>query len=180
MFRRDNPLVARRWFLQQCGVGLGAVALSQLLCDEGRAASPGDPLSPRAPHFAPKAKRVIFLFMAGAPSQLELFDYKPELERLDGFLPPPSLIEGYRAAFINPSSRLLGPRFSFARHGRSGTISWRPPTPGPIIIGGAVFQAAAAASAPVSTRITPGIAAAALVSTETMRACARSERRNAP
>jgi hypothetical protein len=120
MHRNPTPLVARRWFLQQCGVGLGAIALSQLLCDDGRAAVVSDPLSPKKPHFQPKAKRVIFLFMAGAPSQLELFDYKPELARLDGKLPPPKLIEGYRAAFINPSSRFLGPRFQFARHGNCG------------------------------------------------------------
>ncbi len=120
MLRHDAPLVARRWFLQRCGIGLGAIALSQLLCDDGRAATISDPLSPKKPHFEPKAKRVIFLFMAGAPSQLELFDYKPELARLDGQLPPAKLIEGYRAAFINPSSRFLGPRFKFARHGQSG------------------------------------------------------------
>jgi hypothetical protein len=110
-------LTARRWFLQQCGVGLGAVALSQLLTEEGRAA---DPLAPKQPHHAPKAKRVIFLFMAGAPSQFELFDYKPTLAKLDGQLPPPKLIEGYRAAFINPGSRFLGPRFKFAKHGQCG------------------------------------------------------------
>ncbi|MFO0879709.1 MAG: DUF1501 domain-containing protein [Gemmataceae bacterium] len=106
--------VARRWFLQQCGVGLGAIALQQLLADEAR----GEPAA--RPHFEPKAKRVIFLFMAGAPSQLELFDNKPTLTKLDGQLPPPKLIEGYRAAFINPGSRFLGPRFKFARHGQSG------------------------------------------------------------
>jgi hypothetical protein len=113
-------LVARRWFLRQCGVGLGAIALSQLLAEEGGAATATDPLAARKPHFEPKAKRVIFLFMAGAPSQLELFDHKPELARLDGKLPPPKLIEGYRAAFINPGSRFLGPRFKFAPHGQSG------------------------------------------------------------
>src|SRR5262249_28943849 len=79
-----------------------------------------DPLAPKAPHFAPKAKRVIFLFMAGAPSQMELFDNKPGLARLDGALPPPGLIKNYRAAFINPSSKLLGPRFKFAKHGQCG------------------------------------------------------------
>jgi hypothetical protein len=113
-----SQLVARRWFLQQCGVGLGAIALADLLGGDARAQT--DPLAVKKPHFAPKAKRVIFLFMAGAPSQLELFDNKPELARLDGKLPPASLIEGYRAAFINPGSKLLGPRFKFARHGKSG------------------------------------------------------------
>jgi hypothetical protein len=115
-----GALIARRWFLQQCGVGLGAIALADLLGGQALAQQPGDPLTPRKPHFAPRAKRVIFLFMAGAPSQLELFDNKPELARLDGKLPPASLIEGYRAAFINPGSKFLGPRFKFARHGRCG------------------------------------------------------------
>ncbi len=111
--------VARRWFLQQCGVGLGAAALGNLLAAEGLAAS--DPLAAKAPHFAPKAKNVIFLFMAGGPSHLELFDYKPQLEKFDGTLPPKELLEGYRAAFINPNSTLLGPKATFAKYGQSGT-----------------------------------------------------------
>jgi Protein of unknown function (DUF1501) len=65
-------------------------------------------------------KNVIFLFMAGAPSHLELFDNKPALAKFDGQLPPPELIKGYRAAFINPRSKFLGPKFKFARHGKSG------------------------------------------------------------
>ena len=123
LYRDADPrTVARRWFFQQCGVGLGAMALNQLLCDAGYAApaAAADALAAKAPHFAPKAKRVIFLFMAGAPSHLDLFDYKPELAKFDGTLPPADLIKGYRAAFINPSSKLLGPRFSFAKHGQSG------------------------------------------------------------
>src|SRR5215213_5480046 len=94
---RTDPLPARRWFLQQCGVGLGSAALASLLRADGFAA--GDPLAPKQPHFAPKAKRVIFLFMAGAPSHLDLFDYKPKLAEMDGTLPPPELLKGYRAAF---------------------------------------------------------------------------------
>ena len=117
----DPKLVARRWFLQQCGVGLGAMALGQFLTEAGHAApAVANPLAPRAPHHAAKAKRVIFLFMAGAPSHLELLDYKPELAKHDGTLPPPELLKGYRAAFINPSSKLLGPKFKFAKHGQSG------------------------------------------------------------
>src|SRR4051812_12783703 len=117
----DPKQVARRWFLQQCGVGLGSVALGHLLGQSGYAAPAGlDLLAPKAPHHEPKAKRVIFLFMAGAPSHLELFDNKPKLAQFDGTLPPPELIKGYRAAFINPNSKLLGPRFKFARHGQSG------------------------------------------------------------
>src|SRR5689334_17426807 len=124
LYRGHNPRqVARRWFLQQCGVGLGALAFGHLLRDGGYAAeasAASNPLAPKLPHHAPKAKRVIFLFMAGAPSHLELFDNKPELAKHDGTLPPPELIKGYRAAFINPSSKLLGPKFKFARHGQSG------------------------------------------------------------
>jgi hypothetical protein len=118
-------LVARRWFLQECGVGLGSLALMDLLRQAGHAEPAAsalpDPLAPKPPHFAPKAKRVIFLFMAGAPSQMELFDNKPGLAKLDGTLPPADLLKGYRAAFINPNSKLLGPRFKFARHGRCGS-----------------------------------------------------------
>ena len=72
------------------------------------------------PHFPAKAKSVIYLFMAGAPSHLELFDNKPELAKHDGKLPPAELLKGYRAAFINPNSKLLGPKFKFAKHGQCG------------------------------------------------------------
>ncbi len=108
----SSPL-ARRWFLQQCGVGLGAVALRDML-------QAADPLAPKQPHHAPTAKNVIFLFMGGGPSHLELFDNKPELAKHEGTLPPAGLLEGYRAAFIDPNSTLLGPKFKFARHGESG------------------------------------------------------------
>ncbi len=108
----SSPL-ARRWFLQQCGVGLGAVALRDML-------QAADPLAPKQPHHAPTAKNVIFLFMGGGPSHLELFDNKPELAKHEGTLPPANLLEGYRAAFIDPNSTLLGPKFKFARHGESG------------------------------------------------------------
>src|SRR5579875_3632534 len=126
LYRDADPRqVTRRWFLEQCGVGLGAMALGQLLGQPGRAAdvaaSPSlNPTAPRIPHHAPKAKRVLFVFMAGAPSHLELFDNKPQLRKFDGTLPPPDLIKGYRAAFIRPDSKLLGPKFKFARHGQSG------------------------------------------------------------
>ncbi|HEY6293765.1 MAG TPA: DUF1501 domain-containing protein [Terriglobia bacterium] len=126
LYRNMKPKeVARRWFLQQCGVGLGAVALTHLLSESGFASAgstgQADPLAAKQPQFAPKAKRVIFLFMAGAPSHLELFDYKPQLAKFDGTLPPADLLKGYRAAFINPNSKLLGPKFKFARYGQSGT-----------------------------------------------------------
>jgi hypothetical protein len=115
----NGPAIARRWFLQQCGVGLGTLALRQLLGNSALAQT-ADPLAVQAPHFAPKAKHVIYLFMAGAPSQLELLDYKPQLVKHDGTLPPAELLENYRAAFIDPNSRLLGTRFAFNQHGQSG------------------------------------------------------------
>ncbi len=114
-----GPNSARRWFLQQCGVGLGTAALAQLL-GPGAASAATDPLGAQKPHFAPKAKNVIFLFMAGAPSHLEMLDYKPELAKFNGTLPPASLLKNYRAAFINPNSRLLGPVFDFKQYGESG------------------------------------------------------------
>src|SRR5688572_32610350 len=111
--------LARRWFLKECGVGLGAIALGQL-AGSRTANAAADPLAPKRPHFSPRAKNVIYLFMAGAPSHLELFDNKTQLAKYDGTLPPADLLKGYRAAFINPSSKLLGPRFKFAKHGRCG------------------------------------------------------------
>lgn len=116
----DNN-IARRWFLKECGVGLGAVALTDLLARSSHATTiAADPLAPRAGHFPAKAKNVIYLFMAGAPSHLELFDNKPQLAKFDGTLPPPELLKGYRAAFINPNSKLLGPKFKFAKRGNCG------------------------------------------------------------
>src|SRR5690606_22305518 len=113
-----KPLLRnRRWFISECGVGMGALALNQLM-----AATVNNPLAPKQPHFKPKAKNVIFLFMAGAPSHLEMFDYKPQLAKFSGTLPPAELLKGYRAAFINPNSTLLGPKFKFAPAGQSGTL----------------------------------------------------------
>src|SRR6266568_2673376 len=82
--------VTRRWFFEQCGLGLGSMALGSLLGDllnpaaRAAAAAPARPLAPKAPHFAPKAKRVIYLFQAGAPSHLDLFDPKPNLKEMTG------------------------------------------------------------------------------------------------
>ena len=113
--------LSRRWFLRDCGVGLGAVAATSLLQQQAAQAAPGnDPLAPKKSHFPGKAKNVIYLFMAGAPSHLEMFDNKPQLSKYDGELPPAELLDGYRAAFINPNSRLLGPKFPFAKYGECG------------------------------------------------------------
>jgi hypothetical protein len=120
---QDPNLVTRRWFFRDCAVGLGAIALAQLLQENGWAVNSkdlSDPLAPKTPPYPAKAKRVVFLFMAGAPSHLELFDYKPQLAKYDGTLPPADLVKDYRAAFINPSSKLLGPKFKFAKQGKCG------------------------------------------------------------
>src|SRR5262245_40857925 len=116
--------VTRRHFLGECGIGLGKIALAGLLTDAlatgARAATAANSLAPKAPHFPAKAKRVIHLFMAGAPSQLDLFDYKPELAKLEGKPLPPSVIGNQRYAFIRSDAAVLGPQFKFARHGQSG------------------------------------------------------------
>jgi hypothetical protein len=106
----------RRHFFKQTGFGLGSLALSSLL-NEGLFAQAGQ--APR-PHFAPKAKNVIFLFMAGAPSTPDLFDYKPKLQQHDGQPIPAEFIKGERFAFIKGTPRLLGTPFKFSRHGQSG------------------------------------------------------------
>jgi len=119
-FELPATLFRRRWFLQQCGIGLGSIAAGSLLAADSQPGDSKSPLAPKKPQFAANAKRVIYLFQAGAPSHLELFDYKPELTKRDGQLPPAALLKDYRAAFINPKSALLGPKFRFQKHGRSG------------------------------------------------------------
>jgi uncharacterized protein (DUF1501 family) len=121
--QRHALAVTRRHFLRECGVGLGKLALAGLAADAFAArsfAAPANPLAPKAPHFAPKAKRVIHLFMAGAPSQLDLFDYKPKLAEWEGKPLPPSIIGGQRYAFIRPDAAVLGPRFKFRKYGQCG------------------------------------------------------------
>src|SRR6266480_2277678 len=121
-----SKYVTRRWFFQQCGLGLGGIALASLLSERKLfGATPGpvaNPVAPRPPHFKPRAKNVIYLFMAGGPSQLELFDYKPKLIELNGQPIPQSFIEGKRFAFMGSShgTKLLGTRRQFQQHGRCG------------------------------------------------------------
>ncbi|MES2737303.1 MAG: DUF1501 domain-containing protein [Verrucomicrobiota bacterium] len=111
---------SRRHFLRDCTYGLGKVAAAGLLTDSLTGVAAANPLSARGPHFAPKAKRVIHLFMAGAPSQLETFDPKPMLTKYEGKPIPPEVIGGQRYAFIRSDAAALGPRFKFAQHGQSG------------------------------------------------------------
>ncbi|MGH7139596.1 MAG: DUF1501 domain-containing protein, partial [Pirellulales bacterium] len=114
----------RRHFFKDCALGLGSIALADLLNGGLARGSAGvvaaSPLAPKPTHFAAKAKRVIYLFMAGGPSQLELFDYKPKLQELDGQVVPESYVKNKRFAFIKLDAKLLGTRRKFARHGQSG------------------------------------------------------------
>ena len=115
----------RREFFGQAGLSIGALGLASLLSRDSSAA-PGarakNPLSPLVSHLAPKAKNVIYLFMAGGPSQLELFDEKPALANLHGEPPPEIFIKGKRFAFLTGKESLLGPRQTFARYGQSGAV----------------------------------------------------------
>ncbi|HEY4263327.1 MAG TPA: DUF1501 domain-containing protein, partial [Schlesneria sp.] len=118
--------LARRHFFRECQLGVGKMALASLLTSatsqSSRAAIPPaeTSLNPRQPHYGAKAKAVIHLFMAGAPSQLDLFDYKPKLAQFEGKPIPPEVIGGQRYAFIRPDANCLGPQFKFAKHGESG------------------------------------------------------------
>jgi uncharacterized protein (DUF1501 family) len=115
--------ITRRHFFKQAGFGIGAMALASLMNDNLFAAPAGrsdDPFAPRPPHFPAKAKRVIYLFMAGAPSQLDLYDYKPKLAELSGEKIPESFIKGERFAFIKGAPRLLGSPYTFKPRGQSG------------------------------------------------------------
>ena len=113
----------RRHFLTGCVYGAGSLALHSLLQAEGYAApkiDPAKPLAPRPPMFPAKAKNVIFLFMAGGPSQLELFDDKPKLRELHGQSPPASWLDGRRFAFLKGKETLLGSKRKFAPAGSNG------------------------------------------------------------
>ena len=119
----------RRHFIKESAMGLGALALGSLLgCGHNDASSlantnffdAANPLAPRPPMFPGKARAVIFIHMAGAPSQLELFSYKPELAKLDGQDCPQSLLQGKRFAFIRGVPKMLGPQAVFRQRGQSG------------------------------------------------------------
>jgi hypothetical protein len=117
--------ITRRHFFADCRVGLGSLALASLLNESGKFAAAADsrslnPLALQPTHFPPRAKHVIFLFMAGGPSQLELFDYKPKLQELSGQVIPESFVAGKRFAFIKRDAKLLGTVRTFAKYGESG------------------------------------------------------------
>lgn len=114
--------ITRRTFFKEVGYGIGGVALASMLPasvfaqDQKRT----DPMAPKAPHFKAKAKSVIYLFMAGAPSQVDLFDPKPILQKYDGQPCPEELLKGERFAFIRGTPRLLGSPYKFEQVGQSG------------------------------------------------------------
>lgn len=116
--------VTRRHFFADCGIGVGKIALAGLLTgtlrQSAKGATPTSPLAPRPAHYPAKAKAVIQLFMAGAPSQLEMFDFKPKLAEIEGKPLPPEVIGGQRYAFIRPDAAVLGPRYKFSKHGQCG------------------------------------------------------------
>lgn len=120
----DNDLlrrITRRHLFENCGVGLGAMALGTLLgAAKSNATAAINPMAVRTPHRAPKAKAVIFLFMAGGPSQLDLFTDKPTLRKHHGQLPPPSYLEGKRFAFLKGTEKLLGSARRFRTYGGCG------------------------------------------------------------
>jgi len=122
-FQRNCLEITRRFFLRDCGIGVGKIALAGLLSEPIMAnttVSQDDPLAQRSPHFRAKAKAVIHLFMAGAPSHLELFDNKPELRKIEGKPLPESVTQGQRLAFIRSDAAVMGPQFQFAKHGQCG------------------------------------------------------------
>ena len=116
-----RSIQTRRKFFRDCAGGIGTIALAQLMEREGRGATPApNPLAPKPPHFAPKAKNVIFMFMEGGPSQMDLFDPKPELQKWSGQPLPPSMTKNLRLAFTKPNAAVLASPRVFTPYGKSG------------------------------------------------------------
>lgn len=122
-----RTLDSRRRFLGHAANGVGMMALASLLGEQGLLAAPagaersGKPLDPRAPHFAPKAKACIFIYLEGAPSQIDLFDEKPKLNELNGQALPESMTKNVRFAFIQKeTAKILGSPRTFAKYGQCG------------------------------------------------------------
>jgi hypothetical protein len=116
-FRR---IQTRRGFFEQCAGGIGIAALAQLMESEGRAAADVNPLAPKQPHFPAKAKNVIFMFMEGGPSQLDLFDPKPALQKWSGKALPSEMTKDLRLAFTKPNAAVLASPRTFQPYGQSG------------------------------------------------------------
>src|SRR5437868_5751596 len=123
MVRRGERLraITRRHFFMQGGLSVGSMSLASLLASEQVAAAMQSADSPApTPHFPPKARRVIYLFMSGGPSQLDLFDHKPRLGALDGQKVPDGFMKGERFAFLKGDLQLLGSPYPFKNFGQSG------------------------------------------------------------
>ena len=117
----QSLLTRRRWFLSQCGVGLAGIAATSLMAEERRSSlGPRIRWHPNNRISRAKPSEWFICFKPARLASLELFDNKPELTKLSGQLPPAELLKGYRAAFINPNSALLGPKFKYERHGQVG------------------------------------------------------------
>jgi len=122
-WQEARKMITRRYFFKECGVGLGLMALSSLLRNAsafGGTPSLDNPFAPRAPQFPAKAKRVIYLFQAGGPSQLDLFNHRPALEKYDGQSIPAEIVKNQQYAFIKPDAALFASKFKFTRHGKCG------------------------------------------------------------
>ena len=120
-FEQYRSVQTRRGFLDRCAGGLGTVGLAQLMGLEGlTAATAIGAAAPKQPHFSPKANNLIFLFMAGAPSQMDLFDPKPGLQKWHGQTLPTSMTRELKLAFIKPTAKVLASPREFSRCGESG------------------------------------------------------------
>jgi len=116
-----RAIQTRRSFFRECAGGIGMVALAQLMEQEGwGAVAEVNPLAPKKPHFAPKARNVIFMFMEGGPSQMDLFDPKPELQKWSGRPLPAEMTKNLRLAFTKPNAAVLASPRTFKRYGESG------------------------------------------------------------
>jgi hypothetical protein len=119
---KETASLNRRRFLAKAANGIGMAALADLLTADGLTAAPGgmNPLAPRVPHFAPRAKHVIYMFMEGGPSQYELFDPKPALRKWHGQPLPESMTRDLKLAFIKPTASVMASQFEFHKRGRCG------------------------------------------------------------
>src|SRR5436305_50651 len=116
-----QQIQTRRHFFRNCAGGIGGIALADLLQRDGYGATAGaDPLAPKQPMFAPKAKNVIFMFMEGGPSQLDLFDPKPELQKWHGKPLPAEMTKDLRLAFTKPDAAVLASPRTYKPYGKSG------------------------------------------------------------
>ena len=126
LHHQHAQLITRRHFFRRCNSGIGALALASLMgttraADAALPAGGVNPLAPKLPPFAPKAKRVIYLHMSGSPPQHDLFDYKPKLNEMNGQPCPDSFLKGERFAFIKGHPKCLGTPHKFKQYGRHGT-----------------------------------------------------------